>query len=208
MKITGRWRKLLIGIGVIRLLLAIVAIPLAPALYNDHFLWLVLIRPTKEVFLAGGFLARQDEVNILAVGLAAIPLSIFGVWLFYALGRSYRDEIHKDTVGGPAAWLLKPERVKKLESALEKKGGRLIFLARLAVMSSAAVAAASGAANLAPKSFFPNDLAGGLLSIIISIGAGYFLGEAYERAGPWLTGLGVVALLGFANLLGRALKRA
>jgi membrane protein DedA with SNARE-associated domain len=200
-------RRFLIGLAFLRLVLGVAAIPLAPFLYEDHFLILVLLRPTKEIFLAGGFLARQGDVNLGLIVLAAIPLSIFGVWLFYLLGRAYSKQIHDDKMPGLAARILTPERIKRFEKTLDKKGPKLIFLGRLAVMSSATVAAAAGAAKLEPKKFFPWDLAGGLLSIAYTLAAGWFLGEAYEKAGPWITGIGVAALVGFAYILGRSLKK-
>jgi membrane-associated protein len=196
----------LLALGGVRLVVAIVAIPLAPFLYRDHFLLLVLMRPTKEMFLAGGFLARQGEVPIWALVLAAIPLSIFAVWLFFLLGRTYRREIESDSLSGMAERILTPERVKRLQDALDRKGPRLIFLGRIAVMSSAAVAAASGAAGMQTRRFLLVDLAGGLVSIAYTVAAGYVLGAAYERAGPWLTALGAVALVAFAYILGRALQ--
>ena len=203
-----RWRKPLLALGAARVGLAVVAIPLVPVLYQDHFLLLVFMRPTKELFLAGGFLVRSDDLNLVLLVLAAIPLSIFGAWLFYALGRSYAKEIEAGDLPKLADRLLDAEKILKFEKALNRRGGRLIFLGRLAVMSSAAVAAAAGALGLAPRRFFPVDLGGGLASIAYTVAAGYFLGEAYERAGPWLTGVGVVALMGFAYILGRALKRS
>ena len=200
-------RMFLVGLAIVRLVLGVVAIPLAPFLYKEHFLILVLLRPTKEIFLAGGFLARQGDVNLFLIVLAAIPLSIFGVWLFYLLGRAYSKQIHDDKMPGLAARVLTPDRIQKFEKVLDKKGPKLIFLGRLAVMSSATVAAAAGAAKLEPRKFFPWDLAGGLLSIAYTLAAGWFLGEAYEKAGPWITAAGVIALAAFAYILGRSLKK-
>ena len=200
-------RRILLGFAAVRAVLGVIAIPLAPFLYEEHFLVLVLLRPTKEVFLAGGFLARQGDVSLPLVVLAAIPLSIFGVWLFYLLGRAFQKEIQSDKMPGFASRILTPERIKKFEKSLDKKGPKLIFLGRLAVLSSATVAAAAGAAKLEPKKFFPWDLAGGLLSIAYTLAAGWFLGEAYEKAGPWLTVGGVLALVAFAVILGRSLQK-
>jgi membrane protein DedA with SNARE-associated domain len=200
-------KKILLGLAALRGVLAIIAIPLAPVLYDDHFLVLVLLRPTKEVFLAGGFLARQGDLNLGMLVFAAIPLSIFGVWLFYFLGRAYSKEIHSGKMPGLAARILTPERIEQFETSLDKKGPKLILLGRLAVLSSATVAAAAGAAKLKPKKFFPWDALGGVLSIAYTVAAGWFLGEAYEKAGPWISIAGVVALVGFALILGRSLQR-
>jgi membrane protein DedA with SNARE-associated domain len=202
-----RLRTILLWVAGVRVVLGAIAIPLAPFLYKEHFLLLVLLRPTKEVFLAGGFLARRGDVNIVELVLAAIPLSIFAVWIFFYLGRAYASEIEREELPGLASRILTPDRVKAFEKVLDKRGAKLIFLGRLAVLSSATVAAAAGAAKLEPKRFLPWDLAGGLLSIAYTVGAGYALGEAYERAGPWLTAVGAVALVAFAYVLGRNLKK-
>src|SRR3712207_5800916 len=113
-------KKVLLGIAALRAALGVAAIPLAPFLYEDHFLVLVLLRPTKEVFLAGGFLARQGDIDLVMLVLAAIPLSIFGVWHFYLLGRAYADEIHSERLSGLPARVLTPKRIGKLERSLEK----------------------------------------------------------------------------------------
>ena len=199
-------RKILLALGGLRIAVAVIAIPLVPLLFKDHFLLLVFMRPTKELFLAGGFLVKRGDLNLLLLCLAAIPLSIFGAWIFYFLGRSYANEIDEGKMPSLAQKIMDPEKIKRFEKALADKGSKLIFLGRLAVMSSAAVAAAAGAAKMEPKKFFPVDLAGGLVSIAYTVAAGYFLGEAYEEAGPWLTAVGVVAFIGFAYILGRALK--
>lgn len=187
--------------------LAVIAIPLVPLLFEDHFLLLVFMRPTKELFLAGGFLVRQGDLDLVLLLLASIPLSIFGAWVFYLLGKTYAREIESGQLPKLVERLLDPDRIKRLERALAAKGGKLVFLSRLAVMSSAAVATAAGALRMAPKRFLPMDLAGGLVSIAYTVAVGYFLGEAYERAGPWVTGVGVVAFVVFAYVLGRALKQ-
>ena len=200
-------RGILLFLAAVRVVVGIAAVPLAPFLYREHFLLLVLMRPTKEIFLAGGFLARQGEIGIVGLILMAIPLSILGVWQFFFLGRAYKDEIAAENLSGLAGRIITPERIKRFESALEEKGPKLIFLGRLAALSSAGVAAAAGAAGMDTKKFLLVDLAGGLTSIAYTIAAGYALGETYEEAGPWLTVLGAVALVGFAVILGRALKK-
>lgn len=200
-------RAALLGLAVARLAVGVAAIPLVPLLYRDHFLLLVVMRPTKELFLAGGFLVRQGEIPLWGLVLAAIPLSIFGVWLFFFLGRAYQREIESDELTGIAGRIITADRVKRFEKVLDAKGPKLIFLGRLAVMSSAAVAAAAGAGGMESRKFLLTDLAGGLTSIAYTVAAGYALGEAYERAGPWLTVLGAIALVLFAFILGRSLKR-
>lgn len=208
MKPSERYRGWLLGIAIVRIILGIIAIPLAPFLYKEHFLILVLLRPTKEVFLVGGYLARQGDVNLLEIAIAAVPLSILGVWVFYWLGKGYSKEINSDEMPPIADRIITPKRVKKFDKALDRKEGRLIFLGRMAVLSSAMIAAASGATRMPAKEFLPPDALGGAVSLGLCLGAGYLLGEAHDEAGPWITVGAALALVAFAFILGRRLTKA
>lgn len=202
-----RWRGALMVLAGVRGVLALLAIPLAPVLYEDHFVLLVLLRPTKDVLLAGGFLVRQGEVNLLLLLLATVPLMVLGVWHFFFLGRGYKKEIVAGDVPGLGGRVLPMKRITAVRKVLAKKGTRLVVLGRLAVLPSTAVAAAAGASTMPTRSFLVADGVGGLLSTVEVVGAGLLLGSAYKQAGPWLTGLGVVVLLGMLWLAGRQLRK-
>lgn len=207
MKKKDRMRVALLWLAGVRFVIGLAAIPLAPFLYREHFIVLVLMRPTKEVLLAAGFLVKAGKVDLLAVLAAAVPLMILGVWQFYYLGRAYRDEIRKGEMPGVQGRILSAKKVKKVTKTLDKKGSRLVFLGRLAAFPSAAVATAAGAGKMQPREFLPYDGAGAVVSAALAIGAGYFLGHAYEKASPALSVLGVVALVLAAILLGRYLNK-
>ncbi|MEA2452418.1 MAG: hypothetical protein QOG04_1128 [Actinomycetota bacterium] len=207
MKLKDAPRVVLLWLAVVRLVISIAAIPLAPFLYREHFILLVLMRPTKEVLLAAGFLIRAGKVDLLPVLLAAVPLMVLGVWLFFYLGRAYSKDIVKGEVPGIGGRLLKADKVKEMGKLLDKQGSRLVFLGRLAAFPSAVVAAAAGAFKQRPREFLPADGLGALVSISVAIAAGYFLGEAYEDASPVLSVIGVAVLVGAAVLLGRYLKK-
>lgn len=195
-------------VALVRAVLGVAAIPLVPFLYREHFVVLVLLRPTKEVLLAAGFFIRRGEVNLALVVLAATPLAILSVWHFYYLGRAYSEEIRSgEGLPRPAERLMPPQRINKLCGVLERKGRRLVFVGRLASFPSTLLGAAAGASRMGPRAFLPADLAGAVVSVAEVLAAGYLLGAAYKQAGPWLTGLGVVLLLGLLLVMGRALAR-
>lgn len=199
-------RRLLLGLAGLRGVLAVLAIPLAPALYRDHVAVLVLLRPSKEVFLFAGYEAVKHDVHLAVVILAAIPLLLLAVWVFFFLGRSYRDELATADLPGVAGRLLPRSRIETLRDALSDRGWPLVFVGRLAIMPSTLVAAAAGSADVPIRTFLLADAAGGLTSMTMMLGAGYFLGEARDAAGPWLTALGAIALLGLMFLIGRRIS--
>ncbi len=193
--------------AVVRIAIGLIAIPLAPFLYREHFIVLVLMRPTKEVLLAGGFLWRLDRVDPVPLLAAALPLSVLGVWQFYYLGRQYAEKIESGNLPGPAGRILRPDRIKKMQRLLKRKGPRLVLLGRLAAFPSTVVASAAGSGDMPSRKFLPWDGAGAVLSIVEVVGAGLLLGEAYDEAGPWITVVGVAVLVIAAVIVARYLRR-
>jgi membrane-associated protein len=186
--------------------LALIAIPLAAVLFDDPFVALLMLRPTKDVLLVAGFRLRNGDVGLLPVLLAAIPLTVVAVWLFYALGRAYAKELADGDVPKLVARLIPPERIRHLTDALDKKGARVVLLGRLAAFPSVLLGAAAGASAMPPRRFFPVDALGATLSVVEVLVAGYLFGAAYSQAGPWLTATGIVMLVAFLVILGRALR--
>ncbi|HVM10588.1 MAG TPA: VTT domain-containing protein [Acidimicrobiales bacterium] len=203
-----RLRVPLLVLAAARAVVSVAAVPLAPVLYKDHFLVLVLLRPTKEVLLAGGFLVRRGDVHPLPLILAALPLALFGVWHFFVLGRAFQSEIRDGT--GMPTWsqrVLPPERIKQLCKVLDKRGRLVIVAGRVAAFPSSMLGAAAGASGMEPRRFLPADALGAALSIAEVVIAGYLLGAAYKQAGPWITGAGLVVLAGLLVFVGRMLRR-
>jgi membrane protein DedA with SNARE-associated domain len=201
----SRLRVGLLVLAAVRGALTVLAIPLAPFLFREHFAVLVLLRPTKEVLLAAGFLARRGDVNLLVVIAAAIPLCVLGVWLLFWIGRTFGDEL--DDLPRWTRRILPPKRIKQLCKVLEKKGDRVVVLGRLAAFPSSLMGAAAGASKMDIKRFLAADGLGAALSIAEVLAAGYVLGSAYKAAGPWLTVLGLVMLVAVMVYVGRLLHR-
>lgn len=188
--------------------MALAAVPLAPFLYRaERMELLVLLRPTKEVLLLAGFALSQGDASLPALVAAALPLLLGAVWVLFALGRAYADCIDDPDRSGLAARVLPPKRVKALVDAVCARGVVLVFLGRLAAFPSTLVGAAAGAAEVPTRRFAVADTAGALLSLVVLLGIGFALEEAYDAAGPWLTAAGLLVVVVGAVVLGRALKR-
>ena len=188
---------------------ALLALPLAPFLYREERVeLLVLLRPSKEVLVLAGFAAGHGRASVTGVVLAALPLLLGAVWLLFALGRAYADCIDDDSRAGLVRRLLPPDRLRRLRDAVCDRGMTLVFLGRLAAFPSTLVGAAAGAAEVPTKRFLLADTAGALVSLALLLGVGFLLEEAYDEAGPWLTVAGVAVLAVGVVVLGRALRSA
>lgn len=200
-------RRTFLTLTVVRAILAIVAIPLAPALYRDHVAMLVALRPTKEVFLFAGFQVSEGNTTMPAVAAAALPLLLGGVWATFGLGRAYADRFDGDEdLPRVVRRVLPRSRVRDLTALLDDKGPRVVFLGRLAAFPSTLMGAAAGAAGMPWRTFVIADGLGALTSLGLSLALGAALQETYEEAGTWLTVLGVAVLAGLALIAGRWLR--
>jgi undecaprenyl-diphosphatase len=198
-----RWS--LVGLAAARGVVAGAAVLLAPWLYREHAAVLVLMRPTKEVFLFGGFLAQRGDVGLPVLVLAALPILLGGVWIFFGLGRGFQEELGDAELPGLAGRVLPKDRIDDLRGVLERQGMRIVFLGRLAAFPSSLMAAAAGSAGVPWREFVLADTAGALTSLGLALALGYWLGDAYQDAGPWLTAGGVTMLVALAVVVGRAL---
>ena len=149
-------RRALAVLAVLRAGLALAAIPLAPLLYRDHPAILVLLRPTKEVFLFAGFSAQRGDVSLVTVIVAAMPILLGGVWIFFALGHEHGTD--RD-LPGLLGRLLPSKRVKPLRKSVERNDAKVLFLGRLAAMPSSLLAAAAGASGVDIRRFLVIDTA-------------------------------------------------
>lgn len=201
----GATRSVLVGLALVRAALAAGAVLLAPWLYREHAAVLVLLRPTKEVFLFAGFQLREDDLSLGVAVLAALPLLLSGVWIFFGLGRVFADELAEAELPGIAGRVLPKQRLDSLREVLEARGMRVVFLGRLAAFPSSLMAAAAGSAGVSTRSFLVADAVGAVVSLGVTLGLGFALGQAYEEAGPWLTVAGVIGLGALAVVVGRSL---
>ncbi len=203
----SRYHRILAVLGAARVVMQLAAIPLAPLLYRKHVGVLVFLRPTKEVLLFAGYAIENGDVSWYVVVICAIPIYFGGVWLSYALGYEYGPKMTRKALPGLLGRLLPRKRIQKVRKAIEKNGARVVFLGRLAAMPSSLIGAAAGVARFDVKRFLTNDAAGGSLAFALMVGLGYGLDEAYENAGPWLTGFGIAAFGAGAFFVGRTITK-
>ncbi len=193
-----RWRRPLLWLAIARYVVPIVAIPFAPALIPDRMVPLTLLRPGKEVLLAAGGIYRTNAdgtPDLWLLFLAFLPLMVGGVWVFFALGRAWQREL---AIGEGPDWLerLVPQDVlHQLQRLLEARGPMLAFLGRIAALPPTIMAAAAGTSNVDSRLYLVADFLGAIASFVVTVGAGYALGEAYDRGGIWFTVIGVVLLV-------------
>jgi membrane protein DedA with SNARE-associated domain len=204
-----RWIvRVSVALVVARLALPFVAVPLIPVLITDRIGLLVLLRPQKEFLLLAGAQSRVlGNPSIMVIVAAWVPFMLVAVWAFFVVGRAYRDVLDDDA---RPTWLRRavPERQLAIaRSVLVRRGPWIAVLGRLAAMPPTVLAAAAGTSDVDRRHYLMADAIGAVLALSLAVSAGWVLGEAWERAGPWLTGVGAVLLVALVVVLTRWLRR-
>lgn len=202
-------RRVALGVVIGRYAIVLGVIPAIPwLLLRGHHALVVLVRPTKEWLLLGGAVFRlEGEPTPWLLFAAFTPLMIVVVWFFFLAGRAYQGALRAGT--GPA-WLrraLPPDRLELAERMLLRRGPLIAVLGRLAAMPPTLLAAAAGLSGIPARRYLAADLAGAVVSFVAVVGAGYGLGEAWRRGGPWITATGLILFVVMVALMTRWIRR-
>ena len=201
------WRRAMVAIAGLRYAIPLVALPLIPVLVPDHVALMVLLRPTKEFLLIGGAQYRIAGMPSIWVLLAAfLPLMLFAVWSFFAVGRIYREAL---STGQAPTWLrraLPPRQLGVAQAVLASRGPTIAVLGRLAALPPTALAAAAGASDVDARRYLGADALGAVLSFAVMVAAGYQAGRAWEEGVSWLTAVGVLLFVGVLTLITRWIR--
>lgn len=201
------WRRVALAVAVVRYAVPLAAVPLIPFLIVDRLPLLILLRPTKEfVLLAGGSLRVLGGPSTALVLAAYVPFMVLAVGAFFVLGRAYRD-----VIGSPEAprWLqraIPPEGLAVTQRVLARRGPAIAVLGRLAALPPTILAAAAGTSDVSAARYLSADLVGAIAAFWLTYGAGWALGEAYERGGSVIAVAGLALFVALVWLLTRWIR--
>lgn len=197
----------MVTLAALRYAIPLVAVPLIPVLVPDHVALMVLLRPTKEFLLIGGAQYRMAGTPTFWLLLAAfLPLMLFAVWSFFAVGRIYREALSTDQAPRWLRRVLPPRQLAVAQAVLASRGPTIAVLGRLAALPPTALAAAAGASEIKARRYLGADAVGAVLSFAVMVAAGYQAGRAWEEGVGWLTVVGVLLFVGVFTLITRWIR--
>ncbi len=130
------------------------------------------------IFALGAFAAQGSlDMTILAVGLifAAIAGDSANYWVGKIFGRGL--------LANPCQRIFKPQHYEKAHAFYERHGGKAIVLSRFVPIVRTFAPFVAGVGEMAYRSFFTYNIAGGVLWVALFLGGGYLLGTL-----PWIKG--------------------
>jgi membrane protein DedA with SNARE-associated domain len=199
------FRRFVLGVAIARLGIPIVSFftvvaPLVASISGgntDNILWLLLVRPSKEVLLWGGGLWRTTggEVDLWLLFLAYAPLMIVMNWAFFFIGRAWGPALAH---GEGPRWLqrsITPEQFARARTLLAKHGPIIAVVGRIAVLPPTVMSAAAGTSDIGVWRYQIADTIGGIAGFVSAVAVGIVLGETYEQGGLWLLAGGLVLVV-------------
>lgn len=179
-----------------------------PALEASAFVGFVF--PGEIAVLLGGVAAFEHRASLWAVALAAVLGAIVGDAVGYAIGRRFgRRLLHR-----LPRRILRPHHVDKASDALNRLGGRAVFVGRFTAALRVLVPGLAGMAHMPARRFFVWNVAGGTTWAVGCVVLGYAAGTGWRvmaerlRWGGIAVGAFVVVLVAGVVLYRRSRSRS
>lgn len=157
--------------------------------------------PGDSLLFTAGVLVQAEilPINIWLFILLLFVAAVAGDSVGYWFGRKTGHHIFKR----PDARLFKQSHLKKAHDFYEKHGGKTIIIARFVPIVRTFAPIVAGAARMEYRRFFAFNLIGGLLWTAGVTLLGYYVGEAFERAGRDIDEvlLPIIAMIIFISIL-------
>lgn len=171
------------------------------ALESIVFLGLLIPGTLLIVFL--GFLAAQNDFNLLFLLLATAAGASFGDYASYYLGYKKGN-----WVGGLVSKFGKADYIGSGESFFRRHGDKSVLFGRFVAVVRPFIPFIAGVFKMNGRTFFLWNLAGAFLWSLLYLCIGYFFGYAWRSAALWVSRIGIILFVTFILLvIGYYVKR-
>lgn len=133
--------------------------------------------PGDSLLFAAGAIAARGGISVWVVGGILILAAVVGDAVNYAIGRLLSDRV----MSGKRIPFVKPSHIERTHAFMEKYGAKAIVLARFVPIVRTFAPFVAGVGRMNYARFTTYNIAGGVLWVLVCVGAGYFFGNL-----PWV----------------------
>jgi membrane protein DedA with SNARE-associated domain len=153
--------------------------------------------PSEVVLPLAGYRAEAGELDVVLVWLAATVGALLGALGLYALGAVVGYERIHALAGRPWFLVLSQKDLERGSRFFEHHGGKIVLLGRCVPLVRSVVSVPAGLARMPLAKFVLYTVVGSGVWNALFIGAGWFLGDNYERVEHFVApaGYAVVAAI-------------
>jgi membrane protein DedA with SNARE-associated domain len=134
------------------------------------------IFPGEIAVILGGVLANRDHINIVELVVVVVACAIAGDSTGYLVGQKFGRRLLE-------TGLLRKRRslLERILEQLNRRGSIAVFMSRFTAFLRAVTPGLAGISDMPYRTFFPANVAGGVVWGVAFCLLGYFVGNAYRR---------------------------
>lgn len=158
--------------------------------------------PSEVILPFAGFSAARGDVNLVAAWLFATLGALVGAWALYAIGAVVGYERLQELAAQRWFPLFGPRDLARGDRFFDRHGNQIVLFGRCVPLVRSIVSVPAGIERMPLVRFTALTALGSGVWNALFIGAGYQLGNRWERVEGWIQPIsyGVVGLLGLCGL--------
>ncbi|MBK5223550.1 MAG: DedA family protein [Acidimicrobiia bacterium] len=143
--------------------------------------------PSEVVLPAAGFAANQGEANFWLMVLAATVGSLVGAWTLYLVSAAIGPVRLHALTARYGKWLgVSAHDLDRAEDWFDEHSSVAVLVCRCVPLIRSLVSVPAGFRRMSPVKFTLYTAAGSLVWNLALVGAGYKLGDNWERVGDYV----------------------
>ena len=163
--------------------------------------------PSEVILPLAGFTAKQGDMNVVAAWVMATLGALVGAGVLYGVGAVVGyDRLHE--MAGKRWFILTTQAdLEKGHRFFVSHGGKIVLFGRCVPLVRSLVSVPAGVERMPPARFLAFTAIGSATWNAVFIGAGWMLGENWDRVEGWMTPIGYLVLGGLVGWLIRSVHR-
>ncbi len=159
--------------------------------------------PSEVVLPAAGFAAGQGNANVIGMMVAATIGSVIGAWILYLVSSAIGPvRIHAFVVRYGRWFGIKAQDLDRSEKWFDDHANTAVLICRCVPLIRSLVSIPAGFRRMDPLRFTVYTAVGSLVWNVVLVGAGYGLGDQWEKVGGYIDVIQyvvVIAILAFVS---------
>ncbi|MEO6989403.1 MAG: DedA family protein [Aquihabitans sp.] len=143
--------------------------------------------PSEVVLPAAGFAAGQGNANVFGMMLAATVGSVIGAWILYLVSAAIGPVRIRTFIVRYGRWFgIKPQDLYRSEKWFDDHANKAVLICRCVPLIRSLVSIPAGFRRMDPIPFTIYTAVGSLVWNVLLVGAGYGLGDQWEKVGSYI----------------------
>ncbi|CAM4187031.1 DedA family protein [Deinococcus marmoris] len=143
--------------------------------------------PSELILPSAGFAASRGDLSLVGVVLAGTLGSVLGTLPLYYIGRVFSEERLVAWADQHGRWLgLRGKDVRKADAWFDRHGPKAVLFGRMVPGVRSLLSLPAGMSEMPLRTFVLYSAIGSALWATLLTGAGYLLGDHYEKVGEYM----------------------